>query len=82
MEDYEKVACIRIRRGKDCYRAPAPTVYPDWDSILMLEIVNPGVTKVALHFGMAIAQLIIEQVFGDVIRNPSQFQTQSTPEGL
>jgi dUTPase len=48
----------------------------------MLEIVNLGVTKVALHFGMAIAQLIIEQVFGDVIRNPSQFQTQSTPEGL
>jgi dCTP deaminase len=60
----------------------APTVHPDWDGNLTLEIVNLGVTKVALHFGMAIAQLIIEQVFGQVLPNPSQFQNQSTPGGL
>jgi dCTP deaminase len=60
----------------------APTVHPAWDGNLTLEIVNLGVTKVALHFGMAIAQLIIEQVFGRVLLNPSQFQNQSTPGGL
>jgi hypothetical protein len=31
---------------------------------------------------MPIAQLIIEQVLGDFSENPSQFQNQTSPEGL
>jgi hypothetical protein len=30
---------------------------------------------------MPIAQLIVEQVAGEIFQNPSQFQNQSTPEG-
>jgi len=60
----------------------APTVHPGWEGPLTLEIINLGPTKFALHPGMPIAQLIVEQVFGALTPNPSQFQNQSTPEGL
>ena len=35
-----------------------------------------------LRPGMHIAQLIVEEVRGEVFRNPSAFHGQSTPEGL
>jgi len=60
----------------------APTVHPGWEGPLTLEIINLGPTTFALHPGMPIAQLIVEEVRGEVILNPSQFQNQSTPEGL
>lgn len=60
----------------------APTVHPGWEGPLTLEIINLGPTKFALHPEMPIAQLIVEQVFGSLTPNPSQFQNQSTPEGL
>ena len=60
----------------------APTVHPGWDGHLTLEIINLGKTPFLLHKGMPIAQLIVEQVFGEIELNPSQFQGQKTPEGI
>ena len=45
---------------------------------------HPGKFILAQTFetiGLPIAQLIIEQVYGDIASNPSQFQNQTTPEG-
>jgi len=60
----------------------APTVHPGWDGRLTLEMINLGPTNFLLRPGMPIAQLIVEQVFGEISENPSVFQNQSTPEGL
>jgi dCTP deaminase len=59
----------------------APTVHPEWSGQLTLEIMNLGQTPFLLHSGMPIAQLIIEQVEGQIESNRSQFHGQSTPEG-
>lgn len=59
----------------------APTVHPGWSGPLTLEIINLGQAKLNLHLGMPIAQLIIEQVYGEIASNPSQFQNQTVPEG-
>ena len=60
----------------------APTVHPGFKGPLTLEMINLGPSKFALYPGMPIAQLIIEEVAGDLFENPSQFQNQSSPEGL
>ncbi len=60
----------------------APTVHPGWVGPLTLEMINLGPQTVILRPGMAIAQLIIEEVRGEIFLNPSQFHGQSTPEGL
>ncbi|HSW00568.1 MAG TPA: dCTP deaminase [Sedimentisphaerales bacterium] len=60
----------------------APTVHPEWDGPLTLEMINLCETPFLLFAGMPIAQLIIEQVDGVVHSNVSQFQGQNTPEGL
>lgn len=60
----------------------APTVHPGWEGSLTLEMINLSPTTFALHAEMWIAQLIVEQVFGEIMPNPSQFHNQSTPEGL
>lgn len=60
----------------------APTVHPGWTGPLTLEMINLGPTTFLLTPGMPIAQLIVEQVHGELVLNPSQFQNQSTPEGL
>jgi len=59
----------------------APTVHPDWSGPLTLEIINLGRSPIILHSGMPIAQLIVEQVQGQISANRSQFHNQSTPEG-
>lgn len=59
----------------------APTVHPGWMGPLTLEITNLSKTSMNLHYGMPIAQLIIEEVRGRIFENLSQFQGQSTPEG-
>lgn len=59
----------------------APTVHPEWEGQLTLEIINLGKTPFLLHSRMPIAQLIIEQVYGELNSNLSQFQGQATPEG-
>lgn len=60
----------------------APTVHPDWSGPLTLEIADLCEIPFLLHPKMPIAQLIIEQVYGEILKNPSQFKGQSTPEGL
>ena len=60
----------------------APTVHPGFRGPLTLEMINLGNLSFMLSPGMPIAQLIIEEVKGDLVPNPSQFQDQSTPEGL
>jgi dCTP deaminase len=59
----------------------APTVHPGWAGPLTLEMINLGPMTLILRPGMAIAQLIIEEVRGEIFLNPSEFHDQSTPEG-
>ncbi len=60
----------------------APTVHPGFKGTLTLEIINLGPNAFMLRPGMAIAQLIIEEVRGLLFETASQFQGQTTPEGL
>jgi len=60
----------------------SPTVHPGWAGPLTLEMINLGPMTFILRPGMHIAQLIIEEVHGDIFLNPSEFHGQSTPEGL
>ncbi|MBN1816345.1 MAG: dCTP deaminase [Sedimentisphaerales bacterium] len=59
----------------------APTVHPGFKGKLTLEMINLGPAAFLLSPGMYIAQLIIEQVTGQIAPNPSQFQDQSSPTG-
>ena len=59
----------------------APTVHPGFRGYLTLEITNLGPAAVLLVPGMYIAQLIIEEVKGCPIGNPSQFDGQATASG-
>ena len=59
----------------------APTVHPDWDGPLALEIINLGPAPFVLTYGMFIAQLIVEEVKGCPLLKPSQFQKQKNPSG-
>jgi dCTP deaminase len=60
----------------------SPTVHPGWAGPLTLEMINLGPMTILLRPGMAIAQLIVEEVRGETFLNPSEFHGQSTPEGL
>jgi hypothetical protein len=46
-----------------------------------VEIINLGPASIILRHKMPIAQLIIEEVRGCPIENPSQFQGQDHPAG-
>jgi dCTP deaminase len=59
----------------------APTVHPGFQGNLTLEMINLGPWPLVLKPGLPIAQLIVEEVRGCPIENPSQFQSQSTPAG-
>jgi dCTP deaminase len=59
----------------------APTVHPGWSGPLTLEMMNLGSAAVVLRLGMPIAQLIVEEVKGDLFDNQSQFHNQQTPAG-
>jgi len=59
----------------------APTVHPDFKGTLTLEMINLGPASFILRPGMAIAQLIVEEVKGCPIKKPSQFQGQQNPAG-
>jgi dCTP deaminase len=59
----------------------APTVHAGWSGPLTLEMRNLGPVGFPLFPGMPICQLIIEQVVGMPIENPSQFQNQTKPSG-
>lgn len=59
----------------------APTVHADFNGRLTLEMINLGRVSITLYSGMPICQLILEEVSGRLIPNPSQFQGQTTPPG-
>ena len=59
----------------------APTVHPGFAGTLTLEMINLGPASFMLRPGMAIAQLIVKEVKGCPIENPSQFQGQQSPAG-
>ncbi len=59
----------------------APTIHAGWSGPITLEIMCLGPTPFILYPGMAICQLVIEQVEGIATDNPSQFENQVTPEG-
>lgn len=59
----------------------APTVHPNFDGTLTLEMINLSPFPFLLSPGMPIAQLIVEEVRGIPKRNDSQFQGQTTPAG-
>lgn len=59
----------------------APTIHPGFCGTITLEVVNLGPVNITLVPGMHIAQLIIEEVRGRVIKNPSVFQHQNNPTG-
>jgi dCTP deaminase len=59
----------------------APTVHPGWSGHLTLEMMNLGPNPFLLSPEMPIAQLIFEQVDGQIMLNPSDFQDQSNPTG-
>ena len=60
----------------------APTIHSDFDGTITLELLNSGPNSIVLTEGMKICQLIVEEVRGRPIKNPSQFQGQTTPGGL
>ncbi|MBN1766470.1 MAG: dCTP deaminase [Sedimentisphaerales bacterium] len=60
----------------------APTVHPGFTGTLTLEMANLGPATISLIPEMYIAQLILEQVKGEILLNPSQFQDQSDPSGI
>ena len=56
-------------------------MHPGFRGTLTLEMINLGPAAFTLSPGMAIAQLIVEEVKGLPIENPSQFQGQQNPAG-
>jgi deoxycytidine triphosphate deaminase len=48
---------------------------------LTLEMINLGPAPFVLVPGMSIAQLIVEEVRGRPVENPSDYQNQIAPEG-
>jgi len=60
----------------------APTIHAGFKGIITLELMNLGPCPITLRTGLPICQIIFEQVQGEVIFSPSQFQDQATPSGL
>jgi dCTP deaminase len=87
--DPSRPTCLAARIEEKSSRArfgilihfTAPTVHPDFKGTLTLEMINLGPASFILRPGMAIAQLIVEEVRGCPIQNPSQFQGQQNPAG-
>ncbi len=88
-DDRRRKTCLAARIEGKSSRArvgllvhfTAPTVHPGFEGTLTLEMINLGPAPIMLVPGMAIAQLIIEEVKGLPVANPSQFQGQTTPAG-
>lgn len=86
--DSETCLAARIEGKSSCARFgilvhfTAPTVHPGWNGTLTLEMINLGPADFLLTPNMFIAQLIVEEVKGCPVKNPSQFQGQSNPAGI
>lgn len=65
-----------------CVHLTAPTIHAGWEGPITLEMVNHGPFEILLRPGLAICQLIIEQVFGTPSAAfQSVFQGQTDPSG-
>jgi dCTP deaminase len=60
----------------------APTVHPGFRGTLTLEMINLGPADLLLIPGMAIAQLIVEEVKGCPNMKASEFQGQNSAAGI
>lgn len=60
----------------------APTIHAGFPGPITLELANLGPINFLLYPGLAICQLIVEEVKGDVVPTEIQFGGQSTPTGL
>ena len=59
----------------------APVIHAGFEGTITLEITNLGFATFTLRPGMAICQLVIEEVKGKPMMASSQFQGQSSPAG-
>lgn len=59
----------------------APTIHAGFEGTITLEMINLAEYPISLFPGMEICQLMIEEVSSTPFRNPSEFQSQSTPTG-
>lgn len=59
----------------------APTIHAGFEGTITLEITNLGFAPFLLFPGLAVCQLILEEVRGVPTLAPNQFSGQSTPEG-
>ena len=60
----------------------APTIHAGFSGRITLELKNLGSYPIVLFPKLLICQLIFETVEGNVMVAPSQFQNQTTPEGI
>ncbi len=84
--DRSLAACIEGKSSRARFGVlvhfTAPTVHPNFKGHLTLEMINLGAWPFMLTPGMAIAQLIFEEVRGIPVKNDSQFQHQRDPAGV
>lgn len=81
--------CLAARvEGKSSYARcgllvhfTAPTIHAGFSGTITLELMNLGPVNISLYPGAPICQLILEEVYGNPIRNDSQFQGQSRAGG-
>ncbi len=59
----------------------APTIHAGFSGTITLEMINLGAYPITLYPDMEICQLIFEEVRGEPVASPSQFQGQQTPAG-
>ncbi len=59
----------------------APTIHAGFGGKITLEMINLGTYPITLYPGQNICQLILEEVRGIPIQNPSEFQGQTKPSG-
>lgn len=59
----------------------APTIHAGFYGTITLEITNLSPMSFLLFLGMKICQLIVEEVFGEIVLTPGQFRGQTTPTG-
>jgi dCTP deaminase len=59
----------------------APTIHAGWSGRITLEMMNLGPAPLILEAGMRICQLVVEEVVGVPLADPSSFQGQRTPAG-
>lgn len=60
----------------------APTIHAGFNGTITLELMNFGNNSICLYPGIYICQLIFEKVEGEIYFQPSQFQGQTSPEGV